>query len=47
VLICAVVMGANGALVFHYLGLVLPFYLCAGISLVFLAGGCLQVKSEA
>ena len=47
VLICAATMVADGGLVFHYLGLVLPFYICVVIALMFLIGGSLQVKSEA
>jgi hypothetical protein len=47
VLICALTMGANGGLVFHYLGLALPVYISAVIALVFLIGGWLQVKSKA
>lgn len=46
VLICAATMGANGALVNHYLGLSLPVYISGVIALMFLAGGWLQVRSE-
>jgi hypothetical protein len=47
VLICAATMAADGALAFHYSGWSPPVYISAVIALIFLAGGWLQVKSEA
>jgi hypothetical protein len=46
VLICAATMAADGALAYHYIGWSPPVYISSVIALIFLVGGCLQVRSE-
>jgi hypothetical protein len=46
VLLCAVIMGANAALVFHYVGLFIGVYAVSLVTVLYATGGWLQSKAR-